>query len=244
MKPVVRRSLPFARLAKGVVELAAVTGAFVLAYLLRFDFDPSPEDWTRFQVALPIAIAAKAFALWHLGLFGNWWWRYVGIPDVVRIGKAVTLASLASAALMLSLTGGFPRSVIGIDWALSFLFLLGVTAASRVLRESGMVGDRQPGRPVLIVGAGEAGVRLVNELRGNAQLRLRPLGFVVVVVRNVAGAIFNEIVPPSHCSVMIIHSGDKGSVSGRSGFISGQVAHNHCGGITTTCHRDSQTMSG
>jgi FlaA1/EpsC-like NDP-sugar epimerase len=178
MKPVVRRSLPFARLAKGLVELAAVTGAFVLAYLLRFDFDPSPEDWTRFQVALPIAIAAKAFALWHLGLFGNWWWRYVGIPDVVRIGKAVTLASLGSAALMLSLTGGFPRSVIGIDWALSFLFLLGVTAASRVLRESGMVGDRQPGRPVLIVGAGEAGVRLVNELRGNAQLRLRPLGFV------------------------------------------------------------------
>src|SRR5204863_5959594 len=171
--------IPVARLLKGVVELGVVAAAFVLAYLLRFDFDPDPADRVRLWQAVPIALAAKAIALWYFGLFGNWWWRYVGIPDLVRIGAAVTLASLGTGIATLALLTGFPRSVFAIDWALSALFLLGVTAASRVLREWGVVSaTRRAGRPILIVGAGEAGVRLVGELRRNAQLRLRPLGFV------------------------------------------------------------------
>ncbi|HJQ75404.1 MAG TPA: nucleoside-diphosphate sugar epimerase/dehydratase [Gaiellaceae bacterium] len=175
-----RRELPvpLARALKVVVELGIVTAAFVLAYLLRFDFAPDAPHWARLWQALPIAIAAKALALWYFGLFGNWWWRYVGIPDLVRIASAVTLASMATGVVTLATVSGFPRSVFAIDWALSALLLLGVTAASRVLRESGMVEAGRGGRPILIVGAGEAGVRLLRDLRRNQQLRLRPLGFV------------------------------------------------------------------
>jgi FlaA1/EpsC-like NDP-sugar epimerase len=171
--------MPVARALKAAVELGIVSAAFVLAYLLRFDLDPDPADWARLWHALPIAIAAKAAALWYFGLFGNWWWRYVGIPDLVRIGSAMTVASLGTAVGVLALLVGFPRSVFGIDWALSVVLLLGVTAASRILREWGATNEsRRHGRRTLIVGAGEAGVRLVRELRGNAQLGLRPLGFV------------------------------------------------------------------
>ncbi|HLY39076.1 MAG TPA: nucleoside-diphosphate sugar epimerase/dehydratase [Candidatus Binatia bacterium] len=169
----------FARALKGAVELATLTAAFVLAYLLRFDFALDPADAARLWYALPIAVGAKALALWYFGLFGNWWWRYVGIPDVLRIGAAVTLATIGTTAMTLAAVSGFPRSVLGIDWALSALFLVAITGASRVLREWGVVNEsRRAGRPVLIVGAGEAGIRLLNELRRNAQLRLCPLGFV------------------------------------------------------------------
>jgi FlaA1/EpsC-like NDP-sugar epimerase len=179
MKRPAELPIAVARVLKGGVELGIVTAAFVLAHLLRFDFSPAPGDWARLWQALPLAVAAKAIALWYFGLFGNWWWRYVGIPDLVRIGAAVTLASLGTAVATLTLVTGFPRSVFGIDWALSALFLLGVTAASRVLREWGVVSAaRKAGRPILIVGAGEAGVRVVGELRRSAQLRLCPLGFV------------------------------------------------------------------
>jgi FlaA1/EpsC-like NDP-sugar epimerase len=171
--------MPVARALKAAVELGIVSAAFVLAYLLRFDLEPDPADWARLWHALPIAIAAKAAALWYFGLFGNWWWRYVGIPDLVRIGSAMTVASLGTAVGVLALLVGFPRSVFAIDWALSAVLLLGVTAASRILREWGATNEsRRHGRRTLILGAGEAGVRLVRELRGNAQLGLRPLGFV------------------------------------------------------------------
>ena len=171
--------VPIARALKGAVELGVVSGAFVLAYLLRFDLQPDADDWQILWHALPIAIAAKVVALWYFGLFGNWWWRYVGIPDLVRIGGAVTLGSFGTAVGTLALVTGFPRSVFAIDWTLSTVLLLGVTAASRVLREWGAANEsRRAGRPILIFGAGEAGVRLVRELRVNTQLGLRPLGFV------------------------------------------------------------------
>jgi len=171
--------VPLARALKAAVEVGTVTAAFVLAYLLRFDFAPGSADAVRLWQALPIALAAKAIALWYFGLFGNWWWRYVGIPDLIRIAAAVTLASVGGGVVTLLLIAGFPRSVFGIDWALSALLLLGVTGASRILREWGVVSEsRRGGRPILIVGAGEAGIRLLQEARGNRQLRLRPVGFV------------------------------------------------------------------
>jgi FlaA1/EpsC-like NDP-sugar epimerase len=164
---------------KACAELAVVTAAFVLAYLLRFDFHPAADDWSRLAAALPLAIASKAVALWAFGLFGNWWWRYVGIPDLLRIAGAVAWATVINAAATLALVPGFPRSVFGIDWALSTLLLAGITAGSRVLREWGVVSQGwRAGRRVLVFGAGEAGVRLVKELRRNAQLGLRPLGFL------------------------------------------------------------------
>jgi FlaA1/EpsC-like NDP-sugar epimerase len=175
------RELPIvlARALKGGAELGIVGLAFVVAFLLRFDFQPDAAHWAKLWQALPIAIAVKAVALWYFGLFGNWWWRYVGIPDLLRIAGAVSVAAVGTAALTLFAVLGFPRSVFAIDWALSALFLLGVTATSRVVREWGAASEsRRAGRPVLVVGAGEAGVRLVRELRANAQLGLRPLGFV------------------------------------------------------------------
>jgi FlaA1/EpsC-like NDP-sugar epimerase len=171
--------IPVARALKAAVELGIASAGFVLAYLLRFDLDPDRVEWARLWSALPIAVAAKAAALWYFGLFGNWWWRYVGIPDLVRIGSAMTVASLGTAVATLALLVGFPRSVFAIDWALSVILLLAVTAASRVLREWGAANEsRRLGRRTLVIGAGEAGINLVRELRGNAQLGLRPLGFV------------------------------------------------------------------
>src|SRR5581483_831086 len=176
-----RRAFPpsVARALKGAAELTVVSAAFVVAYLLRFDFSPSPADWMRLTAALPFAILARVLGLWAFGLFGNWWWRYVGLPDLIRIANAATFSSFGTTAATLALVDGFPRSVFAIDWMLSTLVLAGVPAASRVLREWGVVNaSRRAGRRVLVVGAGEAGIRLVGELRRNAQLALRPLGFV------------------------------------------------------------------
>jgi FlaA1/EpsC-like NDP-sugar epimerase len=179
MRPLDGLALQVARVGKAAVALGVVAAAFVLAYLLRFDLAPDADDWRRLHQALPIALGAKALALWQAGLFGNWWWRYVGVPDLLRIAAAVSLASLLTATATLLLVAGFPRSVFAMDWTLSIVLLAGMTATSRVLREWGVVSaSRRGGRRILVVGAGEAGVRLVRELRRDPDLQLSPLGFV------------------------------------------------------------------
>jgi FlaA1/EpsC-like NDP-sugar epimerase len=164
---------------KAVLAVGVVSAAFAVAYLLRFDFAPVGDDRTRLWPGLAIAVAAKVFALGWFGLLGNWWWRYVGIPDLLRIAEAVSVASALTAGATLALVDGFPRSVFAIDWALSLVALAGLTATSRVVRESdaGRRG-RRGGRRALVIGAGEAGVRVVRELRRNPGLQLRPVGFV------------------------------------------------------------------
>ena len=167
------------RVLKGGLELGLVTAAFAFAHLLRFDFEPSPEEAGRFWAALPLAVLSKGVALWWFGLFGTWWWRYVGIPDLVRMAGAVALASVGTTATTLAVVPGFPRSVLLLDAMLSALLLGGVVAASRVFREWGAVSEsRRAGRRVLVVGAGEAGVRLLREVRRDPRLGVRPLGFV------------------------------------------------------------------
>jgi len=64
-------ALTAGRVCKALLELAVVSAAFVLAYLLRFDFDPSAEELGRLPTGIVLAIGAKALALWYFGLFGN-----------------------------------------------------------------------------------------------------------------------------------------------------------------------------
>ncbi len=163
---------------KALAELGVLTLAFLLAYLLRFDYEPGPADWARFAAALPIAIVAKAVGLWTFGLFGNWWWRYTSVPDLLRIVGAVALATVVTACGTLPVVDGFPRSVYAIDGILSTVLLVGLTAGSRIVREIATLGPRAKGRRVLVIGAGEAGVRLARMLRRDDQLGLVPVGFV------------------------------------------------------------------
>jgi hypothetical protein len=88
-----------------------VTVAYLLAFLLRFEFHLPASEWERFLRTLPFLLPARmaVFAWFHLyeGL-----WRYVSMRDILAILKAVTVSSLIFLAGVLAVFGrGFPRSV-------------------------------------------------------------------------------------------------------------------------------------
>ena len=95
---------------KAVLAVGVVSAAFALAYLLRFDFAPTGDDRARLWPGLAIAVGAKVFALGWFGLLGNWWWRYVGIPDLLRIAEAVSVASALTAGVTLALAAVAARA--------------------------------------------------------------------------------------------------------------------------------------
>lgn len=73
----------------------------------------------------------------------------------------------------------FPRSIFIIDTLLIFLLLCGVRFSTRLLRE-GLKTTKsfKIKKNVLIVGAGSAGVTVLNEIRNSEDLQLNPIGFV------------------------------------------------------------------
>ena len=157
------------------------------AYILRLDLVAIFPTYQRSLIwMLAISILVKPTIYFLLGMYRRIW-RYASIREMALVITAVTAASMVISVFMISLFAfeqfiGFPRSVLVIDWVLSILLIGSFRISSRVLSESRSMGNglKKGNLPksVLIVGAGEAGVMVVRELRKNPQLNQIPVGFL------------------------------------------------------------------
>src|SRR5437870_2388615 len=172
------RFVPHRRPVIVVIHVVLVTLAYMLAFLLRFEFDLSATQWEFFLATLPLllAIRTSVFAWFHVheGL-----WRYVSMQDILTMLKATTLSSLLFVFAARAIFGGvFPSSIFVLDWLLCLALVGGVRLALRSVRELNLT--RREGRPrrTLIVGAGDAAEMLVREIERNPTLNYAILGLV------------------------------------------------------------------
>ena len=166
-----------------LVLLVVSVGA---SYILRLELGPA------FNFYLPsaywmllIVLAIKPLVYYSFGLYRRLW-IYASIQELKLIAAAVTTASLIVSSIMIILFmgnvfAGFPRSVLVIDWLLSLLLVGGLRFVIRLVAENqsvlipiGIARLKQ----ILIVGAGDAGALVVNELQKNPQLHQNPVGFL------------------------------------------------------------------
>ena len=142
-----------------LMHLALGGIAFILAFLIRFDFQAIPGNIVNLiMMALPLAVGIKGFAVLHYGLTAGLW-RYVGINDLSRILKAVSVSTIAFIVISFMVFGHkIPRSVYLLDFLLTILIFGGVRFAIRIFRESLLPALRNSsGKRTLIIGAGDAG---------------------------------------------------------------------------------------
>jgi len=133
--------------------------AFILAFMVRFDFAEIPAQYFHLLIkSLPISVGIKGVAIIYFGLTSGLW-RYVGINDLSRILKAVATSTLAFLVAALIFFGhGFPRSIFVLDFLLTVVLFGGMRFAIRLFRESFRPAMRSSsGKRTLIVGAGDAG---------------------------------------------------------------------------------------
>ncbi len=161
------------------VHMGLWVAAFALAFLLRFDFKLPKGYADVISVWLPVLLAARLTSFHHFGLFRGLW-RYTGARDAVGITKGTTVSSLAVLAFLVVAFGGFPRSIVAIEWLTALMFVGGTRFAIRAFRPHNLPAvDRElPRQRVLIVGAGDAAEMLVREIQARHESRYRPVGFL------------------------------------------------------------------
>lgn len=144
-----------------------LAAAFVwwFAYLLRFNFE-LPEFykndlWRTIVWVVPV----QAVVFWSFGLYRGIW-RYASVADLRRILFAILLSTaLISAVLAIFRVQAVPRSVLIIDPLLLLLVMGGSRLLYRLWKENLLYGDfHLRGEPVLVLGAGPAGINLSKEL--------------------------------------------------------------------------------
>lgn len=170
-----------------VIDVVLITASLYLAYAIRFEFDIPESHFYAMLFILPLVLFIKVsvFTLFHIyqGI-----WHFVSLVDLCNVLKAVIVSSgvIMIELLFMHRFEGYPRSVYIIDCGLTFLFICGVRVSARLYyHENGnhkifcrSLKRRQPQKRLLIIGAGDAGEKVIREILENPHLNLLPVGLL------------------------------------------------------------------
>ncbi len=156
-----------------VFVLIAAFGANFLRFETLF-----PEEFVHFRAWILLSFLFTFLTFSYLGLYRGIW-KYASINELFLITQAVAFRTI----LMVLVFYGFglaplPRSVPALDALLLFFLVAGSRFVHRFRLEMFSLRALRGKRPILIVGAGDAGEMLVREIRSHPRHGYNPVGFV------------------------------------------------------------------
>jgi FlaA1/EpsC-like NDP-sugar epimerase len=170
------------RLLQLVTDAGLVALAWFLAFELRFDHGlPVYYDTLlRRTILLVVAIKVTVFLLFG---FHRRWWRYVSVHDMWSAARGVVVASLVAYVTVYLVSPvhnvRLPRSIAVMDLLITLALVAGVRLLVRTVMERPRSGGFVArGKEVIVVGAGDAGRLVVQEMQRSRMLRYSPIGFV------------------------------------------------------------------
>ena len=180
------------RTSQFLIDIIVLMLAFLLAMLVRFDWEVPRPMFRQLMIVLPYVVLLQYAFLSGFGIT-RFSWRYIGLRDAVRIFAAISSATAVLFALRLASPilvdrfaiaryGIVPLGVLLGDFVLAFIGLSGVRALRRILGErvASKQHDREekPQVPTLLVGAGQGGVLIAQEISRRPDLGIRAVAFV------------------------------------------------------------------
>lgn len=168
-----------------LLDTILVTSAYILAHLLRFDGHISQAQWMTIKNVLPYLVPFKLLCFFLFGLYRGMW-RYTSLVDLKNILKATGISSIfiILAIFYLFRLQGYPRSVYIVDWGLTFLLVSGSRVFVRMFLERPLRPFKilthleNPSVKLLIIGAGDAGEKVVREILESPWSKFMPVGFL------------------------------------------------------------------
>ena len=176
---VIDRARKYKRILVPAGELLFLILILFLSYLLRLDRIDGiylPQIAFLIFTVIPVKlIVFWIFRLYHISF------RYTSVHELALVFKAACISSLIFAFMSLVLRDtlffkGFPRSIIIIDFILTFIMSSGIRLAFRFFYFPQL--KEKEGRKVLVVGAGRAGEQLVREMKTSSISHYIPVAFI------------------------------------------------------------------
>lgn len=158
----------------------------LLALMIRLDGDFSLNAYIKeLGTTTILFLAVKLTLFWSLGFYRRYW-RYASIEELTYIAMLVLAAVIIQSLLFDILQyiphlarEKLPQSLPFIDGLLSFIFIGGLRFSVRAVeRSSQKASFFHTNERVLVVGAGNAGVSLVQEMQINPQLGFYPVAYI------------------------------------------------------------------
>jgi len=169
------------RLWQLAIDAAIVAAAWWLAFQLRFDHGPNLIYSRLLDRTILLVVGIKLIVFIAFGFY-NRWWRYVSIRDMWATVRGVIVACLVADLTVYLFQPvhslRLPRSIAAIDLLLTLALVLGSRLLARTAMERPGLTMVARGKEVIVVGAGDAGRVIVQEMQRSRMLNYTPIGFV------------------------------------------------------------------
>jgi len=163
------------------IDVLLLSLSLFLAYVMRLGSIDALEAQHFYQMLIIgcFLIPIKIVVFWYLRLY-HISFRYISIEEVSSMVKGAALTSPIIAVIAvvfrdMELFSGFPRSIIFIDFLLTFFFIGGIRSFFRFYYSG---PNRKKRKDILIVGAGAAGEQLVRDMVRSPRSTYLPVGFI------------------------------------------------------------------
>ncbi len=169
-----------------ITDVLLFTVALYLSYFFRFDFNFANINFEQIGNLLFWILPLKVVIFFSIGLYRGMW-RYTSVRDFWLLAQACLLSTIIvmMTILMINRFAGYPRSVFIADGIITFVLAGGARMAIRSFFAvlSNQVTDMNPSlmtklTRVLIIGAGDAGEKILRETIDNYKLNYEVVGFI------------------------------------------------------------------
>ena len=162
------------------LDVVAITAAFLLALVLRFEFAPTLGRLAHFTLALPFIAIVFLISFVLIGIYSGKW-KFASFDEMWAIVRATVVAAVVISACVLlipRLREFVPVSVALSGAAIAILTLSATRAGLRLILEMRDRRMNEGGNKVLLVGAGEAGEIIARDMLRNPMCGYIPTAFV------------------------------------------------------------------
>ena len=169
----------YRRLGVAILQLVLTAFGYMAAFLIRFEFVIPAGDFQVMMNTLPILILVRLAAYYYFNLYSGGW-RFVSMRDLVIISKSIFWGSVIFLVAMVFINRlqGYPRSILLVEPIFNFALTSGIRFLARFFYEYKLGTSSKVLKHALIVGAGRAGVLVLNEIRTNGKMGIGVIGFV------------------------------------------------------------------
>ena len=174
------------RLLFFISDIIFISFSIYASFWIRYNgvLPPNSTKSLLYYILLALIIKLSLLAFYNLYDIS---WRYVGMEELIKIFKALTIGSLFLGMTLFFLRVyspftefPFPRSTLLVDYIISF-FLIGSLRISKRLVLEGIKSpfkSKKEKIEVLIYGAGGAGEQIAREMQRNKNPNYLPMGFI------------------------------------------------------------------
>jgi len=155
-------------------DLSAWIGAFLIAGLVRNEFEVLNLPWSRIFILAIASAALQVIIGFATRLYRNRW-RTATFEEVAALGGSWLAAAIIVTGLNLLLDPRVPTSVVGFGSGLALMVMLSARFAWRLIREAENRPDPAGRTRVAVFGAGEGGTQAIKSMLSDPNSRFVPV---------------------------------------------------------------------